>query len=104
MRYCRRCGGVVQRFLKPIHASGHPAQQELETLYRWVQPQIAIPVHGEAVHMQAHAELAKACGVPRTLTGRNGDLFMLSNTPGIQRQKVQTGRLGWEKGKLVRVV
>lgn len=95
---------TAEMAIKPIHASGHPAQQELETLYRWVQPQIAIPVHGEAMHMQAHAELAKACGVPRTLTGRNGDLFMLSNTPGIQRQKVQTGRLGWEKGKLVRVV
>ncbi|PHS61597.1 MAG: MBL fold metallo-hydrolase [Thalassobium sp.] len=88
----------------PIHASGHPAQEELETLYRWVQPEIAIPVHGEEVHMKAHAALAKSCGVPRTLTGRNGDLFMLAPVPGIQRQKVRTGRLGWEKGALVRVV
>jgi ribonuclease J len=68
-----------------------------------VQPEIAIPVHGEEVHMKAHAALAKGCGVPRTLTGRNGDLFMLAPVPGIQRQKVRTGRLGWEKGALVRV-
>ena len=87
----------------PIHASGHPAQEELETLYRWVQPDIAIPVHGEEAHMRAHAGLAKGVGVPRSMTGRNGDLFMLRPVPGIQRQKVETGRLGWVKGKLVSV-
>jgi ribonuclease J len=88
----------------PIHASGHPAQEELETLYQWVQPEISIPVHGEEVHMKAHAGLAKGCGVPQTMTGRNGDIFLLRPVPGIQRQKVRTGRLGWEKGKLVNVV
>ena len=86
-----------------IHASGHPAQEELKTLYQWVQPEISIPVHGEDVHMKAHAGVARSCGVPRSMTGRNGDLFMLRPVPGIQRQKVKTGRLGWEKGGLVRV-
>lgn len=88
----------------PIHASGHPAQEELETLYKWVQPEIAIPVHGEEAHMRAHAGLAKGVGVPRSLTGRNGDVFMLRPVPGMQRQKVATGRLGWQKGKLIPVV
>ena len=87
----------------PIHASGHPAQEELETLYRWVQPEVAIPVHGEDAHMKAHAGLAKGCGIARTMTGRNGDVFMLRPVPGIQRQKVATGRLGWHKGGLVPV-
>ncbi len=86
-----------------IHASGHPAQEELKALYQWVQPEISIPVHGEDVHMKAHAGMARSCGVPRSMTGRNGDLFMLRPVPGIQRQKVKTGRLGWEKGGLVRV-
>ncbi|HAU17404.1 MAG TPA: MBL fold metallo-hydrolase, partial [Marinobacter adhaerens] len=36
----------------PIHASGHPAQEELELMYKWVKPAIAIPVHGEAEHME----------------------------------------------------
>ncbi|MAD46264.1 MAG: MBL fold metallo-hydrolase [Oceanospirillaceae bacterium] len=89
---------------QPIHASGHPAQEELQTLYSWVQPDIAIPVHGEDIHMRDHAKLATASGVERTMTGRNGDVFMIAPVPGIQRQKVHTGRLGWEKGKLVRVV
>ena len=73
-------------------------------MYRWVQPNVAIPVHGEAEHMEAHAGIARACGVPRSLVGRNGDLFMIRPVPGIRRQVVETGRLGWEKHELVRVV
>lgn len=88
----------------PIHASGHPAEQELKQLYSWVQPDIAIPVHGEEAHMRAHAGLAKSVGVPRQMTGRNGDLFMIRPVPGVQRQRVTTGRLGYEKGKLIKVV
>ena len=88
----------------PIHASGHPARDELTAMYQWVQPDVAIPVHGEAEHMAAHATLAKENGVPRALLGRNGDLFMIRPVPGMRRQVVETGRLGWEKGELVRVV
>ncbi|WP_166267653.1 ribonuclease J [Marinobacter caseinilyticus] len=88
----------------PIHASGHPAADELRAMYGWVRPGLAIPVHGEAIHMSTHAGIAKACGVPKTLVGRNGDLFMIRPVPGIRRQIVETGRLGCDKGELVRVV
>ena len=87
----------------PIHASGHPAQDELRAMYEWVQPAVAIPVHGEELHMQVHADIARGCGVPRRLVGRNGDLFMIRPVPGMRRQIVETGRLGWEKLELVRV-
>ncbi len=87
----------------PIHASGHPAQDELRQLYQWVRPQIAIPVHGEAEHMRVHAQLAQQVGVDKALTGRNGDLFMLAPVAGVRRQVVGVGRLGWDKGALVPV-
>lgn len=87
----------------PIHASGHPASEELEAMYRWVKPAVAIPVHGEAEHMAAHARIARDTGVPKALVGRNGDLFMVRPVPGIRRQLVATGRLGYQKGELVRV-
>jgi ribonuclease J len=87
----------------PIHASGHPAQEELELMYQWVRPAIAVPVHGEARHMETHAGIAKANGVPRAMVGRNGDLFMIRPVPGMRRQMTETGRLGWEKQTLVRV-
>lgn len=88
----------------PIHVSGHPASEELETMYRWVRPQLSIPVHGEQTHLKAHAALAREAGVGRTLVGRNGDLYMIRPVPGIRRQLVATGRLGYRREELVRVV
>jgi len=88
---------------KPIHASGHPAQDELADMYRWVKPQVAIPVHGEPEHMQANAELAQSVGVPAHMLGSNGDLFMLAPQRGVRRQAAEAGRLGLEHNALVKL-
>lgn len=77
-----------------IHASGHPCQDELATLYRWVRPKIAVPVHGEAPHLAAHAGVAREAGVPLQLVGRNGDLFLIAPVAGVRRGRVRCGRLG----------
>ena len=87
----------------PIHASGHPCQDELADLYAWVQPRCAIPVHGEVPHMQANAALAKAAGVPAQVCGKNGDLFMLAPARGVRRSFAAVGRLGVQDRRLVRV-
>ena len=62
-------------------------------MYHWIGSPLAIPVHGEAHHMAANADIAKRCGVAQQLVGRNGDLFRIRPTPGIYRQAVATGRL-----------
>lgn len=85
----------------PIHASGHPAQEELADMYGWVKPEIAIPVHGETAHMQANAEVAMGRGVPSQMTGLNGDLFMLAPVRGIRRGAAPVGRLGLDQNRLV---
>ena len=85
---------------QPLHASGHPAQDELRDMYRWVRPQIAIPVHGEPQHLQAHAELTRNIGVPQRLQGQNGDLFLLAPVAGVRRKAVTTGRLQLTKSGL----
>src|SRR3546814_4342978 len=54
-----------------IHVSGHPGRGELVQMYQWVRPRVAIPVHGEARHLAAHAEIAKQCQVPQQIVGRN---------------------------------
>ncbi len=77
----------------PIHASGHPARDELNAMYGWIRPHIAVPVHGEPTHLDAHAELTRKLGVPVSLNGRNGDLFMLAPTPGIRRGAAPVGRV-----------
>lgn len=88
----------------PIHASGHPAADELHQLFGWIRPGLLIPVHGESTHMQANHDLAGACGVHKRLLGQNGDLFMIKPYTGIRRGAVEVGRLGMEKGSLVPVV
>jgi ribonuclease J len=88
----------------PIHASGHPARDELADMYRWVSPRIAIPVHGEREHMQANAELASRVGVARQMTGSNGDLFMLAPVPGVRRAAAPTGRLGLVHDRIVPIL
>ncbi len=87
----------------PIHASGHPAQDELTDMYRWINPQVVIPVHGEAAHMQANAQLAKAAGVPGQMLGANGDLFMLAPHRGVRRGAAPVARLGLDRNRLVQV-
>lgn len=88
---------------KPIHASGHPASDELLQMYHWVRPRLAIPTHGEPKHMAANAKIAKAAGVKRQLTGSNGDLFLLAPQVGVQRGAAAVGRLGYDNGRLVTV-
>ncbi len=46
-----------------VHVSGHPRVGEVADMYSWVRPQIAVPVHGEQLHLAEHAKLARAAGV-----------------------------------------
>ena len=76
-----------------VHVSGHPRRDELADMIAWTRPQILIPVHGEALHLSEHARLARAAGVPRVLTIRNGDLVKLGpGDPGII-DELPAGRL-----------
>ncbi len=61
-----------------VHVSGHPGRPELEAMYRWIRPKIAIPVHGERRHMEAHATLALANGVPKAMVPINGSAIRLA--------------------------
>jgi ribonuclease J len=78
----------------PIHASGHPCEEELLAMYRWIAPTVAIPTHGTPRHLARHAEIARDAGVRRRLTGENGDLFMIAPNPGVRRGVAEVGRLG----------
>ncbi len=61
-----------------VHVSGHPRQKELEAMYSWLRPQVSVPVHGEAAHLNAHAKLAGGFGVPQVAPVRNGDVLKLA--------------------------
>lgn len=76
-----------------VHVSGHPRRDELNDIIAWTRPKLLIPVHGEALHLSEHAKLARAAGVPKVLTCRNGDLVKLGpGDPGII-DELPSGRL-----------
>ena len=91
----------------PVHVSGHPSRDEMVEMYGLVKPQIAIPVHGTARHLVAHAELAEACQVRQTLLPDNGTVIRLAGTGGETKasiiDNVKTGALTHEKGKILEI-
>jgi ribonuclease J len=56
---------VVHRSNALVHVSGHASAGELLYAYNVVCPRNVLPVHGEARHLVANAELAVATGVAR---------------------------------------
>ena len=76
-----------------VHVSGHPARDELVRMYQMVRPQIAVPVHGEARHLIAHADLAGECQVPQPLVIQNGDMVRLAASGASVVDEVPVGRL-----------
>jgi ribonuclease J len=75
-----------------VHVSGHPRRDELRDMISWVRPQLLIPVHGEALHLYEHAKLARACGVPKTMIVKNGDLVRLGPGDSAVIEQLPTGR------------
>jgi ribonuclease J len=76
-----------------VHVSGHPRRGELAEMYSWVKPAVAIPVHGEAMHLAAHADLARGAGVGRVLTIYNGDMVRLAPGKAEKIDSIESGRL-----------
>lgn len=76
-----------------VHVSGHPCRDELRMMYEWVRPRYAIPVHGEARHLEEHADFALELGVEDALAPRNGDLIRLAPGEPEVIDEVPSGRL-----------
>jgi ribonuclease J len=83
-----------------VHVSGHPRRAELEDLYGWVRPRIAIPVHGEALHLSQHAELARSIGVPEVILCQDGDLVRLAPGPAAIVDEVPVARV-YKDGRIL---
>ena len=56
-----------------VHVSGHGSQEELKLLMAMAKPTYFMPVHGEAVHLRAHAQLARKMGL------KDAHIFILDN-------------------------
>ena len=70
-----------------VHVSGHGSQEELKLMLAMARPRYFMPVHGEAQHLRAHAELGVQMGVPAS------NIFILDNGDSLEmcRHKVRRG-------------
>jgi ribonuclease J len=85
----------------PVHVSGHPSRDEIVEMYGLVRPKIAIPVHGTARHLLAHAKLAESCQVAQTIIPDNGAMIRLNGTKARVIDNVHTGAMTVEKGNII---
>ena len=83
-----------------VHVTGHPRRDELRQLYAWTRPRVAVPMHGEARHLKAHADLARAAGVPEVAIAYNGEVLRLAPGPASVIDEAPVGRL-FRDGRLI---
>jgi ribonuclease J len=103
----RIINGLVRRGIRVItdrdalvHVSGHPRRDELREMYGWVRPQVAVPVHGEPMHLAAHAELARSLGVPEVRVIADGAMLRLAPGRPEVIDNIEAGRL-YKDGRLI---
>ncbi len=76
-----------------VHTTGHPRREELKRLYDLLRPDVLVPVHGEAAHLEAHATLGRQHGIETVVHARNGDMVRLSPEPLHFPGEVRVGEL-----------
>ncbi len=63
-----------------IHASGHAAEEELKLMISLTKPKFFMPIHGEYMHLRAHAKIAESLKIKpsRIMLAENGDMLELT--------------------------
>ncbi|MDO4834042.1 MAG: ribonuclease J [Bacillota bacterium] len=81
---------VIYSDIAETHVSGHACQEELKLMHSLIRPKYFMPVHGEARHLQTHADLANELGMPREniFILNNGDRLTLSAKGASKQEKV----------------
>ncbi|CAG7589023.1 MAG: ribonuclease J [Candidatus Midichloria sp.] len=90
-KFCKMGVEVLTERDHFVHVSGHPGQEEVAMMYKYLKPKIAIPVHGEAVHIHAHAKFAKQHGCKYSIEITNGEVLKLNEEGPEKIGRVEAG-------------
>ena len=76
-----------------VHVSGHACQEEQKLMLAMVQPKYFMPVHGEAVHLRAHAKTGEKMGIPKShiFIVDNGDTLEMRDGHVKRGRSVESG-------------
>jgi ribonuclease J len=70
-------------------------------MYDLVRPRFAVPVHGTLPHLEAHARLARNCGVQRALVPEDGDIIRLAGERTAVVGHIEPRRLAYDGQSLL---
>jgi ribonuclease J len=84
---------VLYSPLRPVHVSGHAAQEEQKLVLSLLKPKFLVPVHGEFRHLRHHANTGKGMGIPEEniFVLENGDRIEFKNGEARRLDPVQAG-------------
>ena len=76
-----------------VHVSGHASQEEQKLMLAMVRPNYFMPVHGEAVHLRAHAKTGEKMGIPKShiFIVDNGDTLEMRDGHVKRGRAVESG-------------
>lgn len=84
-----------------VHVTGHPGKPEVKKMYEMLKPKLAIPMHGEPIHLAAHQRLAHEMGVKHTRIVECGQIVVLSEEGIELKDMVQTGSLALDGNNVI---
>ncbi len=84
---------VVDKRENLVHVSGHASQEELKLMLAMTKPKNFMPVHGEAMHLRAHAQLAQEMGMnpKRVFVVDNGETLEMRHGKVRMGEPVDSG-------------
>ncbi len=92
---------VITSSEEDIHVSGHPARDELKQMYDWVRPEVLVPVHGDARHLEEHARYGLEVGIPTVVVPENGSVIQLTKDEVSEIDFVTNGRWGYDGSRMI---
>ncbi len=92
---------VITSSEEDIHVSGHPARDELRQMYEWIRPEVLVPVHGEARHLDEHARFGLECGIEMAVVPENGSLIQLKKGDSCEIDLIDTGRWVYDGNRMI---
>lgn len=92
---CKKGANVVYRALAEIHASGHACREELKLMFRLINPEYFIPVHGEFRHLKLNKELAVELGIKaaNVFLPEQGDVVEIDKSGIRKSDTIASGNL-----------
>jgi ribonuclease J len=99
-KLCKRGVEVLTERDHFIHVSGHPCRDEMSQMYDLIRPKVAIPVHGEAMHIHEHAKFAQAKGA-KAIEVENGNVVRITEEGAEIVSQVEHGLMAVDGNFLI---